>query len=256
MSGYVRSQRDRFGHPLFVGEKFCRGYAWDWIIAKAAWKETTYDVKGKIVDVQRGQFVASPDEMAKAWNWSRSSVIRFLLRLKTEHMIDQSAEHNKTLITVCNYDKYQAEDVETEQDRGRKSGHKADTKRTAKEEREEGKEREAEASLGAKSRKRRSSIPFDAVMTDTQRALAHAHGLSDAEAEAQFVRFRDSNLAKGQVYADWDKAWGNWLNSPYFRPLTGTVHQFPSKNGKSHGERLDQLYEAASDMLAQRPFPS
>jgi hypothetical protein len=145
MSGYLRVQRDRFGHKLFRASKtnpFCRGYAWDWMIAQACWRATTYDIRGKTVTVERGQFVASPDEMAEAWGWARTSVQRFLSRLQTDHMIGQETGHNKTIITICNYNKYQVDASESGQESGRNSGHKAGTKRAAKERREEGEEKE------------------------------------------------------------------------------------------------------------------
>lgn len=141
MTGYVKAYRDRFTHPLFkptASSPFCRGYAWDWMVSRACWSATKYDVKGKSVALNRGQFIASPDEMAKAWGWSRSSTIRFLERLKTEHMIESETGHGKTLVTVCNYEKYQSDNPSTGHINGHSGGHKADTNRTAK---EEGKER-------------------------------------------------------------------------------------------------------------------
>lgn len=103
------------------------------------------------------------------------------------------------------------------------------------------------------ARKRASRIPPDAVISTGQRALAKAQGLSDAEAEAQFTRFKDRNLAKGQTYVDWDAAWRNWLNSPHFAPVLGAVHHFPSK-GRTYGERTDDAFEAAAARLGQQPF--
>ena len=133
MSGYLRAQRDRFKHHLFRSEQFCRGYAWDWMCARACYAPRPYTVKGKTITVQRGQFVASPDEMAEAWNWSRSAVNRFLARLKTEHMIEHETGHGKSLITICNYEEYQSDTPQPGQESGQETGHKADTKRTAKE---------------------------------------------------------------------------------------------------------------------------
>lgn len=138
MSGYLKAERDRFGHYLFRSEKFCRGYAWDWMCANARFAPTEYDVKGRKIIVQRGQFVASPDEMAAAWNWSRSAVNRFLARLKTEHMIEHETGQGKSLITICNYEKFQSREDEAGQSTGQSTGHKPDTNRTPKKECKEG----------------------------------------------------------------------------------------------------------------------
>ncbi len=107
MSGFVKAQRDRFAHPLFTNEKFCRGYAWDWIVAEAAYTERKVDVSGKIITLQRGQLAHSIRFIAKAWGWDKAAVSRFITRLKTETMIETATETGVTIITVCNYNKYQ-----------------------------------------------------------------------------------------------------------------------------------------------------
>ena len=109
MSGYVRAQRGRFKHKLFCNEKFCRGYAWDWMVAQAAWKPHEIDLKGKTVRLERGQFCHWVRYMADTWGWSIGSVQRFLTRLKTETMVDTATEQGQTIVTICNYDTYQAE---------------------------------------------------------------------------------------------------------------------------------------------------
>lgn len=103
----------------------------------------------------------------------------------------------------------------------------------------------------------KTRIPSDAVLSDKQRAAAAERGLSDAEAEAQFAKFRDWAVAKGQAYADWDAAWRNWLTSPYFAPVLGAVHPFPDKPSarprrQSDGERLDDHLDALKAQLAVR----
>jgi hypothetical protein len=72
--------------------------------------------------------------------------------------------------------------------------------------------------------RRKTRIPPDAILSDRHREIAAAKGLTDAEAEAQFLRFRDWARAKGQAYLDWDAAWRNWITSPHFKPITGGGH--------------------------------
>ena len=104
MSGFVRAQRDRFDHPLFVREQFCRGYAWDWLVASAAYKDHEIEVKGCVVLVTRGQLCHSVRFMAKRWNWSPAAVQRFLYRLQEAEMIRCETDTGQTVITICNYD--------------------------------------------------------------------------------------------------------------------------------------------------------
>jgi uncharacterized protein YdaU (DUF1376 family) len=78
---------------------------------------------------------------------------------------------------------------------------------------------ETNVSVARKRATPKTIIPPDALISEPMRAAAEQRGLSDAEAEAQFKRFRDWAVAKGQAYADWDAAWRNWLTSPHFRPV-------------------------------------
>ena len=109
-SDFVFAQRKRFKHPLFKSEKFCRGYAWDWIVANAVWHEDGHpvEINGQIVRLKRGQLSHSVRFMAEAWRWDKAAVSRFIARLKTEAMIETHTETGQTIITVCNYDKYQS----------------------------------------------------------------------------------------------------------------------------------------------------
>ncbi|PKR57492.1 hypothetical protein [Thalassospira lohafexi] len=118
MKGFVAGQRSRFEHPLFRATKtrpYCRGYAWDWIVAHAIWSPDGYDddVGGRVVKLARGQLSYSIRFMAEKWGWSRTATERFIKRLETETMIRTATGTGQLVITVCNYDKYQAEQEES-----------------------------------------------------------------------------------------------------------------------------------------------
>lgn len=112
MSGTINLHRDAFNHPLLRdGEKF---RAWFWMVAKACWKPTKFDVGGKTITLERGQFCCSVRELAEAFGWTKSTVDRFIQRLVQENMLISTREKNGTrsgtgrsIITICNYDKYQ-----------------------------------------------------------------------------------------------------------------------------------------------------
>ncbi|WP_171230682.1 hypothetical protein [Ruegeria sp. HKCCA4008] len=126
MSGFLKAQRNRFDHHLFVKEKFCRGYAWDWLVAQAAWKNVIVDVSGKSIHLKRGQLCHSIRFIATKWNWSKSAVDRFLTRLKNETMIETVAGTGCLIITICNYDKYQGSTAGTGQKADQSPGQKRD----------------------------------------------------------------------------------------------------------------------------------
>jgi DNA replication protein DnaD len=137
--GWIRAYRSRFENPLFEGEKYCKGYAWDWLVSNAAWKEKRVDVKGKIITLQRGQLSYSERFLAKAWGWSHGSVQRFLLRLQNEKMIRIETESGQSIISVCNYNKYQ--DIEDESETAPRQHRDSSESNNKKGRREEGKNR-------------------------------------------------------------------------------------------------------------------
>lgn len=131
MSGFIALHREAFNHPLLKDADRFR--AWFWLVANAAWKPTRHDARGRTIEVKRGQICAGREHLAKEWKWSPSAVERFLARLETEHMIERETGQGKSVITICNYDKYQDFSDETEHMSGQQIGQKSDRNRTAKE---------------------------------------------------------------------------------------------------------------------------
>jgi hypothetical protein len=132
MNGWVTIDRSIFEHPLFKGspERF---YAWSWIIANACWKPTRHDIKGKIITLERGQICVGRERLAREFGWSESAVERFLTRLKTEQMIERETGQGRSILTICNYGKYQDLSGQTERETGQEIGQQSDSNRTAKE---------------------------------------------------------------------------------------------------------------------------
>ena len=237
MSGFVYAQRARFSHPLFAREKFCRGYAWDWLVAKAVFRDTRISVSGRMVTLRRGQLSYSIRYLADAWRWDKAAVSRFIARLKTETMIETATETGQIVITICNYEKYQSPDRATETATDTATETRArqqrDSSETNKKEEQEEQEREENplpplgvSPLKAKTSKRaapRTRISPDAEASAEQMLAAVTKGLSEREAKLQFEKFRDWAVAKGQVYADWNAAWRNWITSAHFKPLANAA---------------------------------
>lgn len=132
MSGFVAAYREAVDHPLFMGNAERLG-AWMWLVMKAAWKPTPYDIAGKIVTIERGQVCVSRSQLSKAWGMSPSGVERFLTRLKTEQMIEQATGQGRSIITICNYSKYQDISDDAGQATGQATGQPSDSHRTTKE---------------------------------------------------------------------------------------------------------------------------
>jgi hypothetical protein len=108
MSGTVNISRDLFDHPAFKSAPFSEREAWLWIIMEASWKPRQKRIGHIVVNVGRGQLAASIRFMADAWGWTAAKVQRFIERLKKLEMIRVETDTGLTLLTLCNYDKFQA----------------------------------------------------------------------------------------------------------------------------------------------------
>lgn len=108
MSGWVRISREVFDHPMFAPGEMTEREAWLWLIANAAWRDTQHRVGGDLHTVPRGSLFATLRELQSAWHWRTDKRVRgFLDRLERSGMVGRKTDAGKTLISICNYDKYQ-----------------------------------------------------------------------------------------------------------------------------------------------------
>jgi hypothetical protein len=105
--GVFAMHRGWFDHPVFATEPFTEREAWAWLISEAAWCARIRRIGSAVVELKRGQLAASIRFLAERWQWSKSRVDRFLIRLKNGTMIGTDSGTGILVITICNYDKYQ-----------------------------------------------------------------------------------------------------------------------------------------------------
>lgn len=113
--GFYLMHRGWMDNDVFDDEPFSRRAAWVWLIENAAFRPIFVTAGRRRIKLQRGQLCASLRSLARAWQWREPSVRRFLNRLKAAGNIairvdapsDAPADAPRTIITVCNYDKYQ-----------------------------------------------------------------------------------------------------------------------------------------------------
>ena len=159
--GFYLMRRGWRDNPIFKSEPYTEREAWEWIIEEAAFKPVKKPIGGTVVSIERGQIAHSIRFMAKAWNWSKSRVARYLNRLADADMItvhdviknrDSSGTDTGTpngtairRITLCNYDRYQRFDAGN----GTGSGTARETKSGQKRDKLERKKRKKEITHGA-----------------------------------------------------------------------------------------------------------
>jgi hypothetical protein len=105
--GVFAVDRGIWDHPIFANEPLTEREAWQWLIGEASFKDRTKRIGSVVLALSRGQVGASLRFMADKWQWSEPRVRRFLKRLKNDAMIDAATDAGITVITICNYNKYQ-----------------------------------------------------------------------------------------------------------------------------------------------------
>jgi hypothetical protein len=141
MTGTVNISRRLFDSEAFRDEPFTEREAWIWLVMEASWKDRTVRAGDYVTETTRGQLAASVRFMAKAWSWTPAKVQRYLKRVEKLEMICSKSDTGVTVVTICNYDKYQnggkAADTGPIQDR-----YRTDTNEKKDERKEEGKREE------------------------------------------------------------------------------------------------------------------
>jgi hypothetical protein len=141
-NGYIAKARASLTHPTLCrgkSKRFDRRSALDWLIAEAAWRPENKRGAHGLFHLARGQLCITIRELCTVWHWPRSTVHRFLKELTRESTISVrqiragskmgqnlgqtspelplQAGWARSLITLCNYDKYQRSSTAASQTR-------------------------------------------------------------------------------------------------------------------------------------------
>ncbi len=111
--GYLPLSRRMFdGRDVFwsAKEPFDRRSAWVDLCQLAQFGAREVLIGDVLVELDRGQFIASERWLAERWHWSKTTVHRYLKLLESMDRIrfkaDKKADQGGALITLCNYPIY------------------------------------------------------------------------------------------------------------------------------------------------------
>ena len=110
MSGWIKLHRDILEHKIFKSKPIGKGEAWIRLILMASYKDSDFFVNDVYFSAKRGQILVSQRTISDEFGWSQNKLKRFLNWLKSERMIDYETNTRLTIITICNYSKYQSLD--------------------------------------------------------------------------------------------------------------------------------------------------
>lgn len=197
--GWVKIHRKILDNSLWLEERFTKAQAWIDLILKANHESKEVLIGYKKVVVSRGSLLISQVKLAKRWGWDRKTVKRFLKFLQVSQMVhvevDRNIQHGFTVITIKNYEQYQAKGQQEGQESPRDIPSKRDTNKNVKNEKNI--YIEAEAS-GFSKYKKAFENPNKSITTPHQlRAFSALEGLEIDKNKVEMTGF----------VARWIKAW-------------------------------------------------
>jgi hypothetical protein len=146
VTGWIALHRGWRDCDVFAdGEPMSEREAWLWLIEKAAWKQChRRNAKGERITIERGQIHVSLRALETAFGWGKNKVARYIERLQDHEMIGTVSGQSGTVITICNYDRYQVDRDSLEPETGTAKGQTRDTHKEGKQgKKEEGKARKS-----------------------------------------------------------------------------------------------------------------
>lgn len=229
-NGFYLMHRGWMENPAFKESQFCDRMAWIWLIEQACYEPHQTRKGYELITVGRGQVPITFRLLQQAWGWGMNRITGTLNLWKTSGMIEVKTERGLTVITICNYDKYQSRPKES----GTQTGTQVDTQTERKRERPIYKEvkevKEVKEKKVVGTRFALQDPPSDWInFCLTQRP--------DLEPGRTFDGFRDYWTALPGAKAlktDWTATWRNWVRN-----------QKPTNGVNGHGQRQSKLSIAA-----------
>lgn len=105
MAGWIKIYRELQDHWLAQDmEKLGR---WTSLLLMAAHEDKKVLLGSRLIELKRGQIIASNSFLADRWKTSERTVLRFLELLESDGMLHRCTHQKVTILTICNYDSYQ-----------------------------------------------------------------------------------------------------------------------------------------------------
>ncbi len=109
MNGWIKISRELPKHWIWQDAERLKW--WLDLLLMASWDDGQVLSGGsRLIEIKRGQLVASIAFLCQRWHKGHNTVIAFLKMLQEEKMITKETIGNTTIITICKYNMYQTAD--------------------------------------------------------------------------------------------------------------------------------------------------
>lgn len=207
-------------------EPFTKREAWMWLVCAAAWKPKKMSFCGRVIALQRGEFLFSIRFLANRWGWTKAKVEYFFKSLKMQDMVQDRIQDSIKIYLVSNFNRYQtvglpkqdtSEDIIADAHRtgcGREQDKEESVKPLNRKNQEESIKGPRAKSARSSKTKLPDGIPSQEGFENAQ-AYWQQHGREDLYAASldQAQAFRDYHIAQGSTSADWECSWRTWYRN-------------------------------------------
>ena len=111
MCGWIKLQRDIMSHWIAQDNEYLA--VWIRMLSEANYESQTKMFNGQVITVGRGQFIFGLDSYAEKTKVSVMRLRRLVDLLEKHQMINRVKTSKYSLISIVNYDKYQADNRQT-----------------------------------------------------------------------------------------------------------------------------------------------
>lgn len=141
--GFIKVSRRFFKNILWKEPRtYSRAEAWLDLIYSARFEASKEIVNNRVIEVRRGELIASRRFLENRWKWGSSKVVNFLNFLKSEGMINHRQTSGQTIITLCKYELYNDTQTNGFQENKPPINHRQTTDKPPTNQNKESKERE------------------------------------------------------------------------------------------------------------------
>lgn len=104
--GYCYAYRNAWAHPAFNNLR--EAAIWNFLYQNAFWEDGERNFNGQTYLLKRGQIVVSMSFLAKGFCMTEKGVRVVIQKLEKLGMVVKQGANKGTILTICNYEEYQA----------------------------------------------------------------------------------------------------------------------------------------------------
>lgn len=262
-NGWICLHRDIQTHWLFNFDEPDKFMAWCDLLMSANHEDRKFMIKGRLIECKRGQVCMSQVTLQKRWKMSQNKVKRLLVLLKNDAMIDFETNDLTTIITICNYNKFQGNERPDGRPLERADGRATDDHPNDKQQLnhltikqnnlntytgEKPAEKVAKKQPAKPSKK--TTIPDDFNVSDGVLSWYLENGFTE-NINKHLESFKDQCQAKGYTYVNFDAAFRKAVREDWagLRKLQilGNHHANNNETGARAGKKLSLVEQAQRD---------